>query len=109
MKKTALLITMALLSFSLFSTQAFANNALAGNWSNDKIQLNLKADKSYTYSVKILGIKKDFTGQWSTKENTLTLNYKLLGDHKKTATFSFEKGNLLLNQNGKTSILKKGK
>ena len=107
MKKITLLITAILLSFSLLSTSAFAKNPLVGNWSNGKIKLNIKANHKYTYTVKILGVKKTFVGRWSTKGKTLTLNYTLLGKRKKTATYSFNKGNLLLKQNGKTSRLKK--
>lgn len=109
MKKYALLITALLLSFSLFSSSAFAKDPLIGYWSNNKIKLNLKASNQYTYEVKILGIKKTFTGQWSADGKTLTLNYTLLGDHKKTADYSFSKGDLLLTQKGKTSRLKKRK
>jgi hypothetical protein len=107
MKKFTLLITTILLSFSLLSTTAFAKDSLVGHWSNGKINLNLKATHKYTYSVKILGIKKTFSGKWSVKGKTLTLNYTLLGQRKKTATYSFSRGNLLLNQKGKVSRLKK--
>ena len=109
MKKYTLLITALLLSFSLFSSTAFAKDSLIGYWSNSKIKLNLKANKQYTYKVKIVGITKTFTGKWSADSKTLTLNYTLLGKHKKTASYSFSKGNLLLTQKGKTSILKKRK
>ncbi len=109
MKKYTLLITALLLSFSIFSTIAFAKDSLIGYWSNDKVKLNLKADKSYVYKVKIMGITKTFTGKWFADGKTLTLNYTLLGEHKKTANYSFKKGNLLLTQEGKTSILKRKK
>ncbi len=107
MKKITLLITALLLSLSLFSTNALAKNSLVGNWSNGKIKLNIKANHKYTYTVKILGVRKTFTGKWSTKGKTLTLNYTLLGKRTKTATYSFSKGNLLLKQKGKTSSLKR--
>ncbi|MCK5918454.1 MAG: hypothetical protein KAG34_08510 [Cocleimonas sp.] len=107
MKKITLLITALFLSISLASTNAFAKDSLVGYWSSDKIKLNLKANKNYTYSVKILGITKTFIGTWTTKDKTLTLNYDLLGKRKKTASYSFSKGKLLLVQNGKTSYLKR--
>jgi hypothetical protein len=107
MKKFILLITTILLGFSFLSTTTFAKDSLIGHWSNSKINLNLKANHKYTYSVKILGIKKTFSGKWSVKGNNLTLNYNLLGQHKKTATYSFSGGDLLLQQEGKISRLKK--
>lgn len=111
MKKMTLFISAILLIFSFFASNAFASNALIGYWSNDKIKLNLKADKQYTYIVKILGINKVFEGNWSsTNEKMLTLNYTLLGKHKKTAAYSFaSNGDLILTQDGKTSQLKKKK
>jgi hypothetical protein len=109
MKKLTLLLTTLLVSFTLFSSTAFAQNPLIGYWSNDKIKLHLKTNNQYIYSVKILGITKNFTGNWSAKDNKLTLNYTLLGKHKKTATYSFSKGKLLLTQKGKTSHLTKRK
>ncbi|HFC93356.1 MAG TPA: hypothetical protein ENJ51_11160 [Leucothrix mucor] len=107
MKKITLLITVLLLSLSLFSMPAFAENPLVGSWSNEKIKLTIKANHKYTYTVKILGVKKTFIGKWSTKGKTLTFNYTLLGKRTKAATYSFSKGNLLLKQNGKTSHLKR--
>ena len=98
-----------LLSFSFFSSNAFATDPLIGHWSNSKIKLTLKANKHYTYEVKILGIKKTFNGQWSSAGKILTFKYTLLGKHQKTASYSFDKGDLLLTQKGKTSRLKKSK
>ena len=109
MKKITLLIMALLLSFSLFSSNAFATDPLIGHWSNNKIKLNLKANKHYTYEVKILGIKKAFNGEWSSTGKILTLHYTLFGKHQKTASYSFNKGELLLTQKGKTSHLKKRK
>ncbi|MCK5813158.1 MAG: hypothetical protein KAH03_02825 [Cocleimonas sp.] len=109
MKKYALFITTLFLSFSLFSSTAFAQDPLIGYWSNSKIKLHLKTGSQYTYEVKILGVTKNFIGKWSAdgKTKTLTLNYTLLGSHVKTATYSFNNGDLLLLQKGKTSRLKK--
>ena len=109
MKKYALLMTALLLSFSLFSSTAFAKDSLIGYWSNSKIKLHLKTGSQYTYEVKLLGMKKTFTGQWSADGKTLTLNYTFVGKHTKTALYSFNKGDLLLVQKGKESRLKKRK
>ncbi len=117
MKKNTLII--ALLAFSLlslFSTRVYAKDSLIGNWASSKIQLHLKPNHRYIYSVKILGIKKKFKGSWSTKTisrkngkkaNLLILNYTLLGKHSKTAEYSFSKGRLKLKQNGKVQYLTK--
>jgi len=107
MKKYLLLISALLLVFTVFSTNAFAKDTLVGYWSSSKIKLNLKSNHKYTYAVKILGIKKTFKGKWSATSNMLTLNYTLLGKRKKTAKYSFSRGDLLLTQKGKTSRLKK--
>ena len=107
MKKRTFLLSSALLTLSLFSGSSFAADSLIGNWASNKIKLHLKASKNYNYSVKILGVNKNFSGKWSTSGNVLTLNYTLLGEHKKTATYSFDKGDLLLKQGGKTSRLKR--
>ncbi len=109
MKKITLLIMALLLSFSFFSSNAFAADPLLGHWLNNKIKLTLKADKHYLYEVKILGVKKTFTGEWSSAGKKLTFKYTLLGKHQKTASYSFDKGDLLLTQKGKTSRLKKRK
>jgi peroxiredoxin len=109
MKKLTLLLSTLLVSFTLLSSTAFAQDPLIGYWSNEKIKLHLKANNTYFYSVKILGITKDFNGNWSAKNKKLTLNYKLLGDHKKTASYAFSQGKLLLTQKGKTSELTKRK
>jgi len=115
MKKHILLV-LFLFSFSLLSGSAFAKNSLIGNWKSSKIKLNLKSNHHYSYSVKILGISKKFTGTWSTKiiksksgkkKNILVLTYNLFGKHTKTAQYSFTKGKLKLIQDGKTSYLKK--
>ena len=109
MKKYTLLITALLLSFSLFSSNAFAKDPLIGYWSNSKIKLHLKTGSQYTYEVKLLGVKKTFTGQWSADGKTLTLNYTFVGKHTKKAIYSFHNGDLLLVQKGKKSRLKKKK
>lgn len=105
MKKQLFLLTFLVLS--IFSTHSFAQDSLIGHWSNDKIKLNMEANHSYIYTVTIIGVKKTFSGDWSTKGDILTLKYTLLGDHEKTATYSFDKGDLILTQKGKTSRLKK--
>lgn len=114
MKKHILLII--LLSFSLFSINAYAKDSLIGNWTSKKIQLNLKANHKYTYSVKILGIKKEFKGTWKSKTitkksgkkaNILILTYTLFGKHKKVSEYSIIKKRLKLIQNGKVHYLKR--
>jgi len=114
MKKHILFIL--LLSFSLLSLNAYAKDSLVGHWASNKITLNLKPNHHYVYSVKILGVKKTFTGTWSTKiikkksgkkTNNLVLNYNLFGKRKKTAQYSFSKGRLKLIQNGKVHYLKR--
>jgi len=110
MKKLTYFISAILFSCTVFASSAFASNALIGYWSNDKIKLNLKTDNQYTYIVKILGVNKVFKGEWSIKDKTLTLNYTLIGSRKKTAGYSFaSNGDLILEQDGKTSQLKKKK
>ena len=114
MKKPLFLVL--LLSLSLFSINAFAKDSLIGSWASKKIQLHLKSNHKYTYSVRILGIKKAFKGAWSTKtitqksgkkKNMLVLRYNLLGKRKKVAEYSFSKGRLKLIQNGKVHYLKR--
>lgn len=107
MKKHVLLVSFLLLALSLFSVHSFAADKLVGNWSGDKIKLNLRENQTYTYIVKIVGIKKTFKGDWLATSDKLTLNYTLLGERKKTAKYSFSRGDLLLTQNGKTSRLKR--
>ena len=107
MKKHIFLISALFLALSFFSTSSFAADSLIGNWANKKIKLNLRANHKYTYVVKILGIKKTFKGDWSASNNKLTLKYTLLGERKKTAKYSFSRGDLLLVQGGKTSRLKR--
>lgn len=114
MRNNILLII--LLSFSLFSINAFAKDSLIGSWASSKIQLKLKSNHRYIYSVKILGIKKEFRGKWSTKTitkkndkkaNMLILRYNLFGKRNKVAEYSFNKGRLKLVQNGKVHYLKR--
>jgi len=105
--KKHLLISALLLALSFFSTNSFATDTLVGNWANNKIKLNLRANHKYTYVVKILGINKTFLGDWSATSDKLTLRYTLLGERKKTAKYSFSRGDLLLTQKGKTVRLKK--
>jgi len=107
MKKHLLSILFLLLALPFLSTNSFATDSLIGHWANKKIKLNLRANHKYTYVVKILGINKTFKGRWSATSNKLTLKYTLLGEHKKTAKYSFSRGDLLLTQGGKTSRLKK--
>ena len=115
MKKHILLLSLSLL-LSLLPYSAYAKNSLVGSWASNKIQLNLKSNHRYVYSVKILGVKKTFKGSWSTKTitkkdgkkiNKLVLSYKLFGKRKKTALYSFSKGRLKLVQNGKVHYLKR--
>lgn len=118
LKKQILLLGFTLL-LSLFSYSVNAKgskDSLVGNWASNKIQLNLKSNHRYVYSVKILGIKKTFKGSWSTKTvtkksgkktHTLVLNYNLFGKRKKTALYSFSKGRLKLIQKGKVHYLKR--
>jgi len=122
LKKHILLLSLSLL-LSLLPYSGYAKdyakksaNALIGNWASSKIQLNLKSNHRYVYSVKILGIKKTFKGSWSTKTvakkggkkvHKLILNYKLFGKRKKTALYSFSKGRLKLIQKGKVHYLKR--
>lgn len=107
-------LMLLLVSFSFLSVNAFAKNSLVGNWTSSKIKLHIKANNHYSYTVKILGIKKKFVGNWSTKvvtkkngkkKNILVLSYTLFGQHKKIAQYSFSKGKLKLTQDGKVSYL----
>jgi len=115
LKKHILLLSFSLL-LSLLPYSAYAKNSLVGSWASNKIQLNLKSNHRYIYSVKILGIKKTFKGSWSTKTitkkggkkvNKLVLSYNLFGKRKKTALYSFSKGRLKLIQKGKVHFLKR--
>lgn len=111
-----ILSTIFCIFISLSSVNAFAKNSLIGSWASNKITLNLKANHKYTYSVKILRIKKTFKGKWSTKIVTkkngkkahyLVMTYRLFGQHKKTSEYSFSKGKLKLIQSGKVHYLKR--
>ncbi len=99
--------SLLVLFLSFFSVGSFAADSLVGHWVNNKIDLNLKVNKRYIYKVKILGVRKTFRGNWSATTKVITLKYKLLGNRKKTATYSFSRGDLLLTQKGKTSRLKR--
>ncbi len=102
------------LVMSLVTTSVFAKSSLVGNWSSSKIKLHLKLNHKYTYTVKVLGIKKTFKGTWKTKTVTkksgkkahyLVMTYTLFGKHKKVSEYSFRKGKLRLIQNGKVYYL----
>lgn len=106
-----------LLIVSLFSINTQAQHSpLIGDWENSKIQLSLKHNQKYTFSVKILGIRKEFKGTWSTKRvtkksgkkaNLLILRYYLFGKKKKISEYSFDRGRLKLIQDGRVQYLKK--
>lgn len=111
-----ILYTIFFLAISLSSVNSFAKNTLIGKWENKKITLELKINHRYKYSVKILGISKDFKGRWSTKTVTkrsgkkvrlLILTYKLFGEHRKVSEYSFRNGRLKLIQDGKVHYLKR--
>lgn len=105
MKKSTQLASLILLSLTLLSGNSYAKDTLIGNWTSPKIKLALRANQTYTYTVSILGKKNVFENKWSTKGNELTLNYTLLGEHMKKATYSFDNGVLVLEQGKKKTRL----
>lgn len=100
---TRLIPLLLVLSLSLFSHNAFASDKnLVGNWKGKKISLNLRANKTYSYKMKVL----KFKGRYSIKKNVLTLHYKLAGFNKKrTATFKLKGNKLILTQKGKGNVV----
>ena len=105
MKNSTRLASVLLLSLTLLSANSYAKDSLIGSWTSPKVKLTLRADKTYTYTVKILGKKNVFKHKWSTEGNKLTLKYKLLGERVKTAKYSFDKGVLVLKQGKKVTRL----
>ena len=68
------------ITFISFSVQlAAADTKLVGLWENRAVSLHLKADGFYDYKLNTL---VSFSGQWSSDEKTITLNYKMLGVSK---------------------------
>lgn len=95
------LFAVLLLLFTSHNALYASDTALKGLWKGEKIQLHLKADKTYNYKINVLS----FAGKWSTNNNVLTLSYSILGVKKdKTAKYSFDNNDLLLEQDGKKSI-----
>jgi lipopolysaccharide export system protein LptA len=67
------------ITFMSFSVQAASDAKLVGLWENSAVSLHLKADGFYDYKLNTL---VSFSGQWSSDEKTITLNYKILGVKK---------------------------
>lgn len=101
MKKITTFLFISLLAMSLNSVAFAGKDKLVGHWKGGKISLNLKANHTYTYKVKVL----TFNGKWSATKNTITLHYTLLGmKKKKVSSYHFKGDDLVLKQKGKGSI-----
>ena len=64
------------------SAHAAINKNLVGHWkgvSGKHISLQLRRNKTYIYRYRML----TFTGKWSVRGNTITLNYSVLGVKRK--------------------------
>ncbi len=96
------LISLSLILLLSFSTSAFAGDGkLFGHWVGGGVDINLKANHTFTYKVKIVKTFS-FTGKWSASKNRITMNYKVAGiKQKKTASYRFKGKNLLLKLKGK--------
>ena len=102
MKQLTTLLCSLILLFTIFNNTALADDSkLVGHWKGGKISLNLKANHTYTYKVKVL----TFHGKWSASKSAITLHYSLLGiKKKKVSSYHFKGNDLVLKQKGKGSI-----
>lgn len=92
-----------ILSITFFSCNLSATEkGLVGDWKGKKISLNLRANNTYAYKMKVL----KFKGNYTVKKNVLTLHYTLAGFKKKrTATFKLQGNTLILTQEGKEKVV----
>lgn len=100
---TRLFPLLLILSLTFFSHNvSAADKGLVGNWKGKKISLNLRANKTYSYKMKVL----KFKGKYTVKKNVITLNYSIAGIKKKrTAVFKLKGNKLILTQKGKGNVV----
>jgi hypothetical protein len=80
-----------------------ATDQLVGNWKgkDSSVSLIIKADGTYRYRLNVL----DISGDWTTADNKLTLNYSLMGlQKKKVSNYRFDGKDLLLKSEGRPEI-----
>lgn len=88
----------------LLTTALADDTKLIGHWKGGSIDLNLKADHSYSYKVKVF----NFNGNWSAANNVLLLNYSIAGiKRQKTAKYHFQGDDLVMQQGGKGNVILK--
>jgi len=93
MKKISLIFFL-FVTFISFTAQAAPDKKLVGLWENSSVSLYLKSDGLYDYKLNTL---VNFSGEWTSTKNTITLVYKILGvDKIKLVSYTLGKKTLTI-------------